>query len=216
MIDQRKKRRILVVNMQDTVSREFISSLTADEWLDYDLFIDWYNPEHLPLVQEYLLDRHYPSPSVFPTIWAELPREFTYGDNDQVVRISPKDGNIMTHRDVINCHDSAMVDAITENVMMSESYKINYILESIMLMEGVTSEVIARFSICKSVDQIKIMHQKMVSEGIFIKDESLIAEVKQETGVNLGETVVLTIPEKPAPLPANFHKRKISMLVDKG
>lgn len=208
MIEQRKKRRILVVNMQDTASREFVSSLTADQWLEYDLFIDWYNPEHLSLVEEYLLDRHYPSPSVFPTIWAELPREFTYGDYDQVVRISPKEGLTMTHKDVLDGHDSAMVDAITENVMMSESYKMNYILESIMSLEGVTTEVISRFNVCKSVHQMKLMHQKLVAEGIFIKDQSLIENIKQEIGVDFGEIIKLKAIEQPAPLPANFNRNR--------
>jgi len=84
----------------------------------------------------------------------------------------------------------------------------NYILESIMSLEGVTTEVISRFNVCKSVHQMKLMHQKLVAEGVFIKDQSLIENVKQETGVDLGEIIKLKAVEKPAPLPANFNRNR--------
>jgi len=52
------------------------------------------------------------------------------------------------------------------------------------------------------------MHQKLVAEGIFIKDQSLIENIKQETGVDFGEIIKLKAIEQPAPLPANFNRNR--------
>ncbi len=204
MIEERKMRRILLLNMGDAKSREFLASLTADELTEYDQIISWYAPHDLPEVEHYLLDKHYPSPSCFPSVWVELPREYTYGPEDQVARIS----GFTCHKEVVDYATTAMLDAIVENVQMSENFKMNYILESIMSLEGVTTEVISRFNVCRSVHQMKLMHQKLVAEGIFIKDQSLIENIKQETGVDFGEIIKLKAIEQPAPLPANFNRNR--------
>ena len=41
MINERKKKNILVVNTQDVRSREFLASLSPEDYLDYEEIIDW-------------------------------------------------------------------------------------------------------------------------------------------------------------------------------
>lgn len=201
-------RRLLLVNMLDQSSRDFLASLEPNQFSDYDLIIDWYNPEHLPLVEKYLLDRHYPSPSTFPTVWVELPMEYTFAKYDQVARIH----GFTKHQEVLDEAAWAMVESIIEAVQMSEEYKMNYILDCMMMSNSIKPEALLYFQGCKDVEQMKRMHNFLVQNKMLIKDEYLIKDVLEETGVNLGEVIILQEPEERVALPANFGKDRLPAL----
>lgn len=201
-------RRLLLLNMNDQASRDFIGSLEPNEFNDYSLIIDWYNPEHLPLVEKYLLDRHYPSPSTFPTVWVELPMEYTYTNFDQVARIS----GFTKHKEVIDEAAWAMVEAIIEAVQMSEEYKMNYIMDCMMMSNSIKPEALLYFQGCKDVEQMKRMHNFLIQNKMLVKDEYLIKDILDETGENFGEVIILQEPEERVALPANFGKSRLPTL----
>jgi hypothetical protein len=101
MLEPRKIKRILVLNLADKASRDFVEKLSGEEYASFDDIIDWYNPAHLPRVEEYLLDKHYPSLSKFPSCWVFLPREHTFAEEDQVALIS----GFTTYQEIVNDGD---------------------------------------------------------------------------------------------------------------
>lgn len=209
MLEERKKKNILIVNMSDVRSREFLASLKAEDFLDYSLIIDWYNPDHLPLVEKYLLDLHYPSISSFPSVWVFLPREHTFAEEDQVAIIS----GFTTHKEVIDEGDWAKVDAIIEAVQMSESYKVQYIKNQILLNSAIPANLLNYFMVCNTVNELKTMHYRLVESGMFVKNEELISNVLEETKVDLGEVISLSTPRDMVALPQGFGENKLKMLV---
>jgi len=208
MIEERKKKNILVVNMQDSRSREFLSSLKPEEWLDYHEIISWYDPAHLARVEHYLLNLHYPSLSDFPSVWVVLPREYTFADEDQVARIS----GFTTHKEVIDEGNWAMVDAIIESVQMSEEYKFNYVREQFLMNAAISLEAKKVILTCKTMQEMKIMHVLMVEEGVLAKDSVMIETIKEHTGEDLGGVITFNEPKELVSLPAGFKRKDYKSL----
>jgi hypothetical protein len=208
MIEERKKKNILVVNMQDSRSREFLSSLKPEEWLDYHEIISWYDPAHLPRVEHYLLNLHYPSLSDFPSVWVVLPREYTFADEDQVARIS----GFTTHKEVIDEGNWAMVDAIIESCMMSEEYKFSYVREQFLMNAAISLEAKKVILTCKTMQEMKIMHVLMVEEGVLAKDSVMIETIKEHTGEDLGGVITFNEPKELVSLPAGFKRKDYKTL----
>lgn len=203
MLEERKKKNILVVNMQDARSREFLSSLKPEEWLDYHEIISWYDPAHLPRVEHYLLNLHYPSLSDFPSVWVVLPREYTFADEDQVARIS----GFTTHKEVIDEGNWAMVDALIEATMMSEDYKFAYVREQFLMNAAISLEAKKVILTCKTMQEMKIMHVLMVEEGVLPKDSVMIETIKEHTGEDLGGIITFNEPKELVSLPAGFKRK---------
>lgn len=203
MIEERKKKNILVVNMQDSRSREFLSSLKPEEWLDYHEIISWYDPAHLARVEHYLLNLHYPSLSDFPSVWVVLPREYTFADEDQVARIS----GFTTHKEVIDEGSWALVDAIIEACMMSEEHKFNYVREQFLMNAAISLEAKKVILTCKTMQEMKIMHVLMIEEGVLAKDSVMIENIKEHTGEDLGGVITFNEPKELVALPAGFKRK---------
>lgn len=203
MIEERKKKNILVVNMQDSRSREFLSSLKPEEWLDYHEIISWYDPAHLSRVEHYLLNLHYPSLSDFPSVWVVLPREYTFADEDQVARIS----GFTTHKEVIDEGNWAMVDALIEACMMGEDHKFNYVREQFLMNAAISLEAKKVILTCKTMQEMKIMHVLMVEEGVLPKDSVMIETIKEHTGEDLGGIITFNEPKELVSLPAGFKRK---------
>ncbi len=208
MIEERKKKNILVVNMQDSRSREFLSSLKPEEWLDYHEIISWYDPAHLPRVEHYLLNLHYPSLSDFPSVWVVLPREYTFADEDQVARIS----GFTTHKEVIDEGNWAMCDAIIEACMMGEDYKFNYVREQFLMNAAISLEAKKVILTCKTMQEMKIMHVLMIEEGVLAKDSVMIETIKEHTGEDLGGVITFNEPKELVALPAGFKRKDYKSL----
>ena len=209
MLEPRKIKRILVLNLADKSSRDFVESLSGEEYASFHDIIDWYNPAHLPRVEEYLLDKHYPSLSKFPSCWVFLPREHTFAEEDQVALIS----GFTTYQEIINEGDWAKVEAIIEAVQMSESYKVQYIKSQILLNSAIPAQLLNYFMTCTTVSELKAMHYRLLESGMFVKDEALISNVLEETKVDLGEVITLNSPREMVPLPQGFGENKLKMLV---
>lgn len=208
MINERKKKNILVVNTLDSRSREFLASLSPEDWLDYSEVVDWYSPAHLPRVEHYLLNLHYPSLSDFPSVWVSLPREYTFADEDQVARIS----GFTTHKEVIDEGNWAMVDAIVEATMMSEEYKFNYVREQFLMNAAISLEAKKVILTCKTMQEMKIMHVLMVEEGVLAKDSVMIETIKEHTGEDLGGVITFNEPKELVSLPAGFKRKDYKTL----
>lgn len=208
MIEERKKKNILVVNTLDSRSRDFLSSLSPEDWQDYEEIIDWYKPSALARVEHYLLNLHYPSLSDFPSVWVVLPREYTFADEDQVARIS----GFTTHKEVIDEGNWAMVDAIIESVQMSEEYKFNYVREQFLMNAAISLEAKKVILTCKTMQEMKIMHVLMVEEGVLAKDSVMIETIKEHTGEDLGGVITFNEPKELVSLPAGFKRKDYKSL----
>ena len=178
MIEERKIKRILVVNMNDVKSREFLASLRPEDYLDYQEIVDWYNPAHYERVVYYLHDLHYPSLSTFPSVWITLPREYTFAKEDQVALIS----GFSTHQQVIDETSWAMCDAIIEATCMSESYKLERLLTGIALKEGISIEALTLLSNAKTVEMFRIFYYQLVRQG------RLQVNTEYEKSIQLSQT----------------------------
>lgn len=191
---------VLLVNLEDQASRDFIGSLTGEQIASFKDIVNVYHPEHLERLYYYLEDLHLPwAVRDFPAVWVFIPKTHTYTDTDQVALLS----GFKTYKEIVDESDWQMVQCIIEDRLMSESYKRAYILEQLMQSSVVPANLLAGFIACRTLKEIKLLYQRYALDGLLVgQDQEFILKVKNKTGEDLSEKLILTSPPQYAALPA--------------
>lgn len=202
---------ILLIHTGGKASRDFIESLSGEEYASFDSIIDWYNPNDYEKMYSYLEDNHFPSPTDFPTAIVFLPATHTYAKDkqDQIARLAPKEGQTLTYKMIVQDGLWAMIECIIEDRMMSESYKVMRIKEKLMMNSKIAPGVLQHFMNCNTVNQLKLMHQRLSQEEMLLKvDYMMVEELKSEGIVDLGVKIDLFSPPELVPVPDWYKKKK--------
>lgn len=213
---------ILLVNLGDTASRDFIDSLTKEEYASFSEIVDVANPQHLSRLDYLINELSLPFVfSAYPSAWVLLNREYTFAKGDKIARID----NIVNNCDAWNIEVDRinderilagkstyyqwvrnraieeMIGAIVEDRMMSHEYKIRYIRHQIVLCSEIPVQLAALLIACQRIEDINVLYYRFMEEGLLQKQKQLEIVVKEETKLSLGENVRLTIPAPKLPLP---------------
>lgn len=121
-----------------------------------------------------------------------------------------------TYEAVQSAAMDSMVEAIIENVMMSESYKLDYLKMKFALDATISAEAAAILNTCTTIRLMQVWVYRLSQEGKLRISQKVIDEVKEHTQVALDETVTLSIPPEPVALPVdhyNHMKKEATKLI---
>ena len=188
--------KVLIYNSADAASREFLTTIPAAEYATFSHIIDWYNPSDYSKVMWYLENCHFPSMSTFPCILMGLPRAKTFAEEDEVILIEPKRDCTPTYKDYMDEADGTLVLSIVASVMQTESYKLSFLREAVMLDSTIPIDCFQLFSCAKTVREFKIMYSRLAQENRFVRNLAAEATVKEELNIDLGGVIELNTPEE--------------------
>ena len=188
--------KVLIYNSADAASREFLTTIPAEEWATFSHIISWYDPAHYELTQWYLENCHFPSMSTFPCILMGLPRAKTFAEEDEVILIEPKRDCSPTYKDYMDEADGTLVLSIVASVMQTESYKLSFLREAVMLDATIPIDCFQLFSCARTVREFKIMYSRLAQEKRFVRNPAAEAAVKEELNIDLGGVIELNTPEE--------------------
>jgi len=192
--------KILIYNANDTASREFLATIPPEEWSTFSHIISWYDPSDYSKVMWYLENCHFPSMSTFPCILMGLPRAKTFAEEDEVILLEPKRDCVPTYKDYMDEADGTLVLSIVASVMQTESYKLSFLREAVMLDATIPIDCFQLFSCAKTVSEFKIMYSRLAQEKRFVRNPSAEAIVKEELNIDLGGIIELNTPEERVPV----------------
>lgn len=192
--------KILMYNANDTASREFLATIPPEEWSTFSHIISWYDPSDYSKVMWYLENCHFPSMSTFPCILMGLPRAKTFAEEDEVILLEPKRDCTPTYKDYMDEADGTLVLSIVASVMQTESYKLSFLREAVMLDATIPIDCFQLFSCAKTVNEFKIMYSRLAQEKRFVRNPSAEAIVKEELNIDLGGIIELNTPEERVPV----------------
>ena len=221
---------ILLVNMGDEASRRMVGSMSGEEIASFQEIVDVANPHHLERLDYLINEESLPFVfSAYPAAWVCLGPEFTYvkDNNTRIRRVDNIVGNCDAYNaEVDRINDSRvlagkstyyqwvrnraleeMIGVITEDRMMSNSYKRRYMLERILLCPSIPAHLLGQFIACRSPEEIQLLYGRLLKDKLLVKDMQLVTEVKEEVEIDLGESIKLEIPPPRLPIPAGVKLR---------
>lgn len=187
---------ILVVNTGDQKSRDFLASLSPEEWGKVTQVLDYYkNQEEL---QRYIDDVGYPRTfSDFPAAWVVIPKSHTYTDKDQIAVLQ----GFTSFRQIVDESQWQMIECIIEEFQQTLAYKRQYIKTQILMSEAIPATTKAQLMACETTEHIHILFQCLLQEGVIKEDVALVETVRKHVDVDLGQTINLVPARKAVPLP---------------
>jgi hypothetical protein len=179
---------VLLVNLADKKSRDFLASMSSDEWSKVTDIVDVSKKGR---IQKYLDDVGYPMPfSNYPAAWVLIPKSHTFKKHDDIVCLS----NFTNFKQVIDESQWQFVECLIEEFQMSKEYKRQYVKSQILQSQVLPLEVRIQLASLETVELIQIAYAEYLRAGT--ADAAMEENIKEHVSVPLGQTISLRVAEK--------------------
>ncbi len=167
---------VLLVNLEDKSSRDFLASMTSEEWSKVSDLVD---VSKVGRIQKYLDEYAYPMPfSSYPAAWVLIPKSHTFKKYDDIVCLS----GFTSFKQIVDESQWQFVECLIEEYQMSPEHKRQYVMEKLLLDESIPAQVLGQLASCKTVKELTLLFYRLMKD---YSNQEIIEDVKEVTKINL-------------------------------